>query len=659
MRLNYEATDKIRSIINDIGRTEDIKFSPDSSKFIIVDFLESKIHLFTYQIKEAKPERFVEITRYCLIRSREIKDPHGVSYLGDERIVVSNRAGGVTIFKIPDLQEEITEVELKPEKTISEKGLFTASVTTPSSVHTVQLTEDKYRIYVCNNLRHTISTHVITVKGEISIKNEGILIENSLRFPDGLSVSPDRKWIAISNHDYGQVVIFKNEPGLNKKTPPSVVMKGPVCPHGIRFSSDGRKLFVSDAATQYLYIYRSEDGNWDNAEGSAQTVEVVDEESFYFGKTGFNEGGVKGIDLDEANSLFALTHRMDVLSFFDLAELESTHDMPDKSEIEVITKLRDSTKKATSDSLVFRYWPQGMRLIRNIRSIQYIQPGYYRAKMKNASILKRLKNQNKNSDVSLTVQDGPIVSLSSYGKNIETIFYTLESIRQGSVKPSKVILWLDNEEKENLPDSLERLEKVGLEIRTSEDFGPHSSYYPFVLQNDSFYKPFVTADSGVIYPSHWLEEMVQSYKSNPKAIHCYRAFKIRLLEDKFIPIRHWKRSGFSTATHLNFISGKSGVIYPPEFLEYLKAAGDEFLENCPTDEDVWLTVNALRADFKIAQIHENAKEFMTTPGSKDSGSGQSTKVETGTHYQLLKTFLEEDIRKLKSSMKDQPEPVPA
>lgn len=659
MRLNFETTGKIRDIIQNIDRTEDIKFSPDGTKFIIVDFLESKLHLFSYQMNQKGSGRTVEITRYCLINSPQIKDPHGVSFLDNDKIVVSNRAGGVTIFKMPDLVDEVSEFELQPEKSISEKGLFTANVTTPSSVHTVPLADDTYRIYVCNNLRHTISTHVITVKDDISIKNEGILIENSLRFPDGLSVSPDRQWVAISNHDYGQVVIFKNEPGLNKKTAPSVVMKGPVCPHGIRFSEDGGKLYVSDAATQYLFIYRSEDGKWDKAEDSVQTVKVVDDEAFYLGKTGFNEGGVKGIDLDESNGLFAMTHRMDVLCFYDLTELDTTQDVPDWDEIKVITKLRDSTKKATSDSLVFRYWPQGMRLIRNIRSIQYLYPGYYRTKLRNARILSRLANQNKKSEASLTDPSGPVLSLSSHEKNVETIYYTLESIRQGTVKPSKVILWIDQEQKDDLPETLKRLQKAGLEIRDTGGFGPHDKYYLYVCQNDVFDKPLVTADAGTIYPSDWLEEMVQSYNSDPSSIHCYRAFKIRLLEDKFIPMRHWKRSGLNTASHLNFISGDSGVIYPPEFLEYLKTAGDEFLEYCPTADDVWLTVNALRADIKITQIQKRPKDFMTTPGSKNDRSNRITKIKKGNHYQLLKTFGDEDIRKLQALMKDQPEPVHA
>lgn len=646
MKLEYQASDVIRNAINEIGRTEDVKFSPDGSSFIIAEFLANALHWFTLELDRSTSPPGIIVTGYSKITSPDIRNPHGVCFLNDDWIVVSNRSGGVSIFRLPEPKDEINEFELIAEKTISGKGLLTAKVNTPGSVHSHQISLNSYRIFVCNNHRHTITSHIIGFGNGIKVRNEGILIEKSLRFPDGISVSPDGKWIAISNHDYGQVVICENTPDLNKKTPPTVVLSGPVCPHGIRFSPDGKKLYVADAATQYLYHFASDDRNWGDVKNYPSAVKIVDEEKFYFGKTGVKEGGVKGIDIDHTNSILIVTHRMEVIGFYDIQVVNGINHTPDQKEIEEVRRLRDETFKASGESLLFKYLPQAIPFVHVLKHNRYLKPSYYKLKRRESLILRSLRSENQKSPQSLTDPAGPVVSLTSHGERLKTAFYTIESIRRGTVKPSRIILWLDNEDSGKLPDTLQRLQKAGLEIHFSENIGPHKKYYRFLQQNKLFSKPLVTADDDVIYPPDWLEKLVEAYNSNPSVIHAYRTLRMRLSNDRFIPQKDWKNCGSITPDHLNYIMGGSGVIYPPEFLKYLKTAGDEFLSKCPTVDDAWLTVNALRSGFKIAQIEKQPKVFMTIPGSQKESLYQKNVVEAGNHFQLLNTFNDEDMEKL-------------
>ncbi|WP_234570552.1 hypothetical protein [Rhodohalobacter sp. 614A] len=647
MKLEYRASDEIRNVINQIGRTEDIKFSPGARSFIIAEFLANTLHLFTFEIDRTISPSGISIMGYSKITSPDIKNPHGVCFLNEEWIVVSNRSAGVSIFKLPEPDGEINNYELSAEKVISGKGLFTSKVSTPGSVHSHQISENKFRIFVCNNHRHTITSHVINLENGVKVKNEGILIENSLRFPDGITVSLDGKWIAISNHDYGQVAIYENSGELNKKTSPAVALDGPVCPHGIRFSPDAKKLYVADAATQYVYFFESEDGNWSRVKNSPKALKLVDDDQFYYGKTGVKEGGVKGIDIDRSNAFLILTHRMEVVGLYDVQALNEINHKPDPKEIEEIKRLRDETFKASGESLLFKYWPQAIPFVHSIKHNKYLKPGYYKQQRREALALRSLKSENQKSRQPLTDPAGPVVSLTSHGVRINTVFYTIESIRRGTVKPSRIILWLDNEDLGKLPEPLRRLQKVGLEIYFSENIGPHKKYYSFLQQNEAFDKPLVTADDDVIYPPDWLEKLVEVHKSNTDVIHAYRTLRMRFSNGRFIPPKDWKNSGSTTPDSLNYILGVSGVIYPPEFLEYLKQAGDRFLSSCPTVDDAWLTVSALRAGFKIAQVENEPRLFMTIPGSQSMSLYQKNVVEAGNHFQLLSTFTDEDMQDLK------------
>ena len=66
------------------------------------------------------------------------------------------------------------------------------------------------------------------------------------------------------------------------------------------------------------------------------------------------------------------------------------------------------------------------------------------------------------------------VSLTSYGKRISTVWQTIETIGAGTVKPHRLILWLDDRDAYlDPPATLRRLQARGLEIRHCRDYGPH------------------------------------------------------------------------------------------------------------------------------------------------------------------------------------------
>jgi len=175
-QIRYKASAEVRSVISGISRTEDIKLSPDNSRLAIVDFVCNKIFLFSIRICALDGDAVsagIEILDYSVISSDSFRNPHGVAFLGNDNLIVCNRAADVCLFRIPAPGECPRERNLKPYKTISGKGGLLAKVKTPGSVDCYKLDNTRYRVLVCNNhwhfvlhfcsLVHDIKSHDATV----------------------------------------------------------------------------------------------------------------------------------------------------------------------------------------------------------------------------------------------------------------------------------------------------------------------------------------------------------------------------------------------------------------------------------------------------------------------------------------------------------------
>ena len=246
---------------------------------------------------------------------------------------------------------------------------------------------------------------------------------------------------------------------------------------------------------------------------------------------------------------------------------------------------------------------------------------------------------------------GPIVSLTTYGKRIETVHLTLESIASGSMLPSRIILWLDNLEAfKNPPRSLRRLQERGLEIKLTPNYGPHKKYYPFVESTDAFETPLVTADDDVLYPTGWLRSLVKSFDGNRAVIHCCRAHEITIVDGAIAPYRTWGPCKSAEPSFLNFAVGSSGRLYPPAFLQALKSAGRGFEQQCPMADDVWLHVNAVRARFMIKQVESHPLNFPTLPETQDTALSLSNVGLGQNDIQIKNTYTSSDVDTLASSL---------
>ena len=263
--------------------------------------------------------------------------------------------------------------------------------------------------------------------------------------------------------------------------------------------------------------------------------------------------------------------------------------------------------------------------------------------------LTRLRRRNERSTAPVTAAGGPVVSVTTYGDRLRTVHLVLESIAAGSMLPSRMILWVDSDEAfRNRTPGLQRLVARGLEIRRSENFGPHTKYYPYLLSTDTFESALVTADDDLLYSAWWLDGLMRSYREHPASVNCYRAHRMRLEKAVIAPYVTWGACKTTDPSFLHFATGVSGCIYPPSLLQKLKVAGDEFLQLCPKADDVWLHVNALRAGMKTRQIWDRPLRFPFVPGTQGSGLYHSNVLLARNDEQIHNTYTATDIAALET-----------
>jgi hypothetical protein len=120
------------------------------------------------------------------------------------------------------------------------------------------------------------------------------------------------------------------------------------------------------------------------------------------------------------------------------------------------------------------------------------------------------------------------VSLTSWKPRLKTCWLTIESIFQQTLKPNRVILWIDENEKNLVHVSLEILKRRGLEIRFCKNFRSYKKFFPLLSESIELqsHDLFIIADDDIVYNPNWIAELYFAYLKKPKQIHCYSLYQV-------------------------------------------------------------------------------------------------------------------------------------
>lgn len=244
-----------------------------------------------------------------------------------------------------------------------------------------------------------------------------------------------------------------------------------------------------------------------------------------------------------------------------------------------------------------------------------------------------------------------VVSLTSHGRRLRRVHRSIESIARGDSTPRKMILWVDNDvDIASLPRPVKRLMHRGLEVRASTDaYGPHTKYYPYVSSVEKHIVPLVTADDDILYPRHWLARLTEAVKATEtESIVCYRAHRVELHHEGLAPYSTWRPVRGVHISATNFATGVSGVWYPPIMLNSLRAAGTGFQETCPRADDIWLHVVALRNAIPVRQVEVESQFFFIANGSQVHNLLSDNAHSGGNDEQIRATYSAQDFQRLRN-----------
>jgi hypothetical protein len=251
----------------------------------------------------------------------------------------------------------------------------------------------------------------------------------------------------------------------------------------------------------------------------------------------------------------------------------------------------------------------------------------------------------------VTMPGYPVVSLTTYGRRSEKVYFAIESIAHGDLRPSQLILWIDDEVLfYNLPATIRRLQKRGLEVRLSSNYGPHTKYYPYVASEETFQTPLVTADDDMLYPKYWLKKLVEANQAFPVCVNSFWAHVVAINENGIGNSHDWKQCDSMQPQSCHVAAGVTGVIYPPAFLMELKRAGTAFETCCPKADDIWLHVQALRSGYRVRQIlpHLPYWSFRGIPGTQDTALCHYNVDGLGNDRQISATYSKADVERLRA-----------
>lgn len=152
-QIDFKANDRIRAALSGLGRTEDLRFSPDN-----------------------------------------------------RTLAIANRDGLVAIIRLPEGEPGGRHCEIAPLRQI--RGSPFCELKSPGSLAVTREANGRLNLLVCNNYVHRVTKHTLGRWSFRAWRNR-ILLQRGLAIPDGIAVGRNGEWIAVSSHDTHDIKVFR------------------------------------------------------------------------------------------------------------------------------------------------------------------------------------------------------------------------------------------------------------------------------------------------------------------------------------------------------------------------------------------------------------------------------------------------------------------
>jgi hypothetical protein len=263
------------------------------------------------------------------------------------------------------------------------------------------------------------------------------------------------------------------------------------------------------------------------------------------------------------------------------------------------------------------------------------------------ALLVRLRARNLASRAPVTGAAPVTVVMTTTAARIASVWAAIESIGAGTERPARLILWLDDPALAELPTSLRRLERRGLEVRRVDPgLRVHTKWWPYVQGIEAHRVPMVTSDDDQLYPPHWLTRLHEVAQAHPAAVVAHRAHRVALGAEGLAPYTSWEPVRSTSPGFGNFGTSVSGQLFPAALLDRLREAGMRFLQATPNADDVWLYAQGVKAGFPTVQTGIAPANYPFVPGSQTGGLYLENVLQEGNDRQLAAVLDETDLERI-------------
>lgn len=252
--------------------------------------------------------------------------------------------------------------------------------------------------------------------------------------------------------------------------------------------------------------------------------------------------------------------------------------------------------------------------------------------------------------------DKPIVvSLTTHGKRIDTVYLTIETLLQQTLRPNHLILYIGEEEFQaidQLPSVLQEQTERGLTIRFVRDQRSYTKLLPALRDYPD--ACIITVDDDLLYPDYLVEQLVKAHQSHPDAICCRTALTISFTSDH--QLQPFSTFSYEIPSYEDSISnrylpeGFNGVLYPPHSLPEEVFNEAAFMRLSPTADDLWFKAMSLLCGTPILRLHnsidlwhdiyreESVQDIALSKKNVDRGGNDVQLKALFDHYNLYQFF---------------------
>lgn len=240
--------------------------------------------------------------------------------------------------------------------------------------------------------------------------------------------------------------------------------------------------------------------------------------------------------------------------------------------------------------------------------------------------------ESERSDFSLNSEkreEEVIVSLTSFPARFDKLHLVIESILRQSMKPDKIILYLDDDvgvDIEELPDTVKNLREYGLTIEKRGGYiKPHKKYYYAIKEHPE--SIIITVDDDILYPKNLIEELFAVHRKFPNCVVATRSHRILFDKDGTIKKYNdweWMCELVEKPSMQLMATGCGGVLYPVHCMDEKLLDMSLIQKLSPNADDLWLKVMQVLKHTPVVNCNQSVrKQRVVVDGSQEESLNSS------------------------------------